>query len=275
MLLHWWRNGEDLLLAESAGSRTRQGIVLLIHGNSMSGAIFARQYTGGLARRFRLTAPDLCGHGRSPRSENPGADYTPGGHARAICAQLARCNREEPVVLVGHSYGGHIALEVAARWPGTKGVVLVGMAPVRPDPGCLAATYHTLPGLELIGKECFSDDDVDAWTRICMHGTSGPVPDFVRDDIRACDGRHRTALMSAIRAGDLMDEEEFLRTTPLPIRFIMGEGERLVNRERLSALLSDCGREPAVAIPAAGHTAFWDNPDAFDRAVVAFVERIG
>ena len=85
-----------------------------------------------LSSRYRLLVPDLPGHGAS----GPGAwDPTLAGFADAIRACAEAESVEAPVV-VGHSLGGQIALELALRepaWP--RAVVLAaasGISSARP-----------------------------------------------------------------------------------------------------------------------------------------------
>jgi pimeloyl-ACP methyl ester carboxylesterase len=61
---------------------------------------------------YRFFAVDLYGHGRSPHFA--GADYSLAAEADAV---LARLPASEPVHLVGHSYGGAVALHIAVAHP--------------------------------------------------------------------------------------------------------------------------------------------------------------
>lgn len=65
--------------------------------------------------RFHVVAPDLYGHGGTDpwagNSENTLAD-----EATLVAALMSLS--DEPVHLIGHSYGGAVALRVAQQWPG-------------------------------------------------------------------------------------------------------------------------------------------------------------
>lgn len=98
--------------------------VLLIHG--MAGT--AEDWEALmplLTPHHRVTAVDLLGQG--------GSDLAPGAHniagnARAI-ARLAERLKLSDVVVVGHSYGGAIALKLATdAWPRARGYVLLAPA---------------------------------------------------------------------------------------------------------------------------------------------------
>ncbi len=65
---------------------------------------------------IRLIIPDLRGHGQSGTSSNK--EYTHNtwvGDVRELVAHLGLSS----VALLGHSYGGFLALEYARRWPET------------------------------------------------------------------------------------------------------------------------------------------------------------
>ena len=67
-------------MRESGGSGTA---VLMIHGNSSSGAVFRNQMTGPLGERYHLIAPDLPGHGDSGDAIDPDRSYSMEGYADA------------------------------------------------------------------------------------------------------------------------------------------------------------------------------------------------
>lgn len=98
--------------------------VLLIHG-MVGTAEDWETLLPLLTARYRVTAIDLLGQGGSdPR---PGA-HNIGGNAHVI-ARLAERLDLKDVVVVGHSYGGAIALKLATdAWPRARGYVLLAPA---------------------------------------------------------------------------------------------------------------------------------------------------
>ena len=85
-----------------------------------------------LSTRAAGTAVDLPGFGRS--RPPAGFDFTPAAHADALLCFLA--GRNEPVHLLGNSFGGAIALSVAARRPElVRTLTLVSPGDARPPAG--------------------------------------------------------------------------------------------------------------------------------------------
>ncbi len=87
--------------------------LLLIHGNSCDSAFFTHQIKA-LAGNHQVLAVDLRGHGLS---DKPRQKYTFAGFAddcAAICSGLGW----EQILIVGHSMGGAVSMELADRHPG-------------------------------------------------------------------------------------------------------------------------------------------------------------
>ncbi|MDG1375568.1 MAG: alpha/beta hydrolase [Yoonia sp.] len=83
-------------------------LVVLIHGVGLRAEAWGAQIDG-LARSHRVCAVDMLGHGESARlCGNPAlADYSD-----AIAEIIT-----EPALVIGHSFGAMIALDMAARMP--------------------------------------------------------------------------------------------------------------------------------------------------------------
>jgi len=76
-----------------------------------------------LAPGFRFTAFDRAGHGDSERDAGTGSVWRQAELIHAACAQLGL---ERPVI-IGHSFGGAVAMAVALAFPeSVSGLVLVG-----------------------------------------------------------------------------------------------------------------------------------------------------
>jgi pimeloyl-ACP methyl ester carboxylesterase len=86
--------------------------VLCIHPSSSSSAQW-KPLMARLSSRYRVVAVDIYGHGRSPRWENR-RDLTLADEVELIAPVLPESG---PVVLVGHSYGAAVALELALTYP--------------------------------------------------------------------------------------------------------------------------------------------------------------
>lgn len=86
--------------------------LVLLHGIGDSAADW-QEVVPFLARRYRVYAPDLPGHGRSTKTL---AQYTPAALTHAVIAWLDALDLPQ-VFLVGHSLGGLLALQMALAAP--------------------------------------------------------------------------------------------------------------------------------------------------------------
>lgn len=100
--------------------------LLLLHGRAASRQIWAHAgYVAALQSRYRLLSMDFRGHGGSGRPEQPDA-YSVVNDVHDVEAVLA-ASSELPTVICGWSWGGVIALALAALSPRiVKAFVAVG-----------------------------------------------------------------------------------------------------------------------------------------------------
>jgi pimeloyl-ACP methyl ester carboxylesterase len=95
--------------------------LLLLHGLACDSSTWA-DVIPGLSQHFTVIAPDLLGHGES---DKPNADYSLGGYANGMRDLLTILGIDK-VTVVGHSFGGGVAMQFAYQFPDrTARVVLV------------------------------------------------------------------------------------------------------------------------------------------------------
>jgi pimeloyl-ACP methyl ester carboxylesterase len=87
-------------------------LIVLLHGTTSTAEAW-REVMPRLAERYTVVAPDLIGHGRSAK---PRGDYSLGAYAAGVRDLLAVLGFERGTV-VGHSFGGGIAMQFAYLFP--------------------------------------------------------------------------------------------------------------------------------------------------------------
>ena len=242
--------GDGSLFGEASGPGPPQ--VLALHGWARRGSDFAQSLQG-----FSYVALDLPGFGATPA---PVAPIGAAGYARAIEPVLSEF--PDPVVLVGHSFGGRVAVHLAANRPDRfKGMILTGVPLLRgqvtrkpPVPFRIARWAERL-GL------------IPASTMERLRRRHGSA------DYRAVSGVMRQILVTAINES----YEEQLTNLTMPVELLWGadDGEAPVSvAERAAALLSAAGAEVKLVVePGVGHLLPIVAPAALRRAVAEMVGR--
>jgi pimeloyl-ACP methyl ester carboxylesterase len=183
------------LFAEVMGDRPPR--VLALHGWGRRGADFKPSLEG-----LPALAIDLPGFGASPP---PGVAIDAGGYA-AIVAQMLE-EFDGPPVLIGHSFGGKVAVALAARHPDRIAAVVATGAPLlRIRPAARpSAYYRALRRLNRIGL--VGDARLEAERR--RRGSA---------DYRAATGVMRDVLVMSVNE----THEADLRDATMPMTLLWG-----------------------------------------------------
>ena len=134
----------------------------------------------------------------------------------------------EEAVVLGWSLGGHIALEMMQEFSGAKGLVLVGSPPVGQD--TFSKGFRPSPHFKLAAEPKWSDADVERFGHAVFDEAFSP--DLKTALVRA-DGKARSTLFEARRAGVGPDQRKLVESLTLPIAVLNG-AEDPFHQSRLS-----------------------------------------
>lgn len=134
-------HGERLAFVDEGEGET----ILLIHGMAGSAQTW-RAIVPQLAKKYRVIAPDLLGHGQSSK---PRTDYSLGAFAVGLRDLLDELGVRSATV-VGHSLGGGIAMQFLYQHPDyCNRLVLISSGGLGPDVGWILRLLAA-PGAELV-----------------------------------------------------------------------------------------------------------------------------
>jgi pimeloyl-ACP methyl ester carboxylesterase len=235
--------------------------VLLVHGSAASRR-FWRALVERLAPRYRVIAPDLPGYGET--AWHAGARTTDLDVVSAFARAVG-----EPLHLVGHSYGGALALR-AARDLGSRLASLALIEPAAFDllDEAARAEIEAVAGRHLELVACAAHFmgywiGADAWAA---------MPAETRTRIVQTMPKIAAEFRTLFRHPDALRTYRRLRVPTLLVR---GTRTTLTAHQvvaRLAATLPQCD---LVAIEGAGHMAPLTHPDAVNAAIETHLAQSG
>jgi pimeloyl-ACP methyl ester carboxylesterase len=141
ILLH----GQRVTFLE-AGADSDGPVVVLLHGLASSSQTWS-SVVPLLGRHAHVIAPDLLGHGQSAKP--PTGDYSLGAYAAGLRDLLVTLGLDRATI-VGHSFGGGVAMQFAYQFPElTERLVLVASGGLGQGV-TIALRAATLPGTQLV-----------------------------------------------------------------------------------------------------------------------------
>jgi pimeloyl-ACP methyl ester carboxylesterase len=159
-------------------------VVLLIHGMVSDSTTWARAAEQLAERGHRVLAPDLLGHGDS---DKPADGYQLTDFADSLAALLTELGARQ-VTVVGHSFGGAVAMQLAHDHPDlVRRLVLVSAGGLgrRVHPVLRAAT---LPGAHSLVRFVVNSRTAALYSRPRLHRSLRLSPDAIANLGRAGRG---------------------------------------------------------------------------------------
>lgn len=242
--------------------------LVLIHGFPLDSAMWEMQLQD-LSDVVRMIAPDLRGHGRSDSVAGP---YSMEMFSDDIAGLLDHLNVHGPVLVCGLSMGGYIALDFYRRYPDrVAGLILTATrAGADSEEGkanrdATAATVKTegtgpiVAGMlpKLLAPGSYGDDELVSYVKEIMEGAS------VEGVIGA---------LAAMK--DRPDSMPMLVDIDVPTLIIHGAEDQIIPVSEAEALYEAIEDAELVIVPDAGHLPNLEQPDAFNDAIIDFIEEL-
>ncbi|MBI3778353.1 MAG: pimeloyl-ACP methyl ester esterase BioH [Gammaproteobacteria bacterium] len=240
--------------------------VVLVHGWGLHGGIWS-DVARELSARYRVTVPDLPGHGRS-RDFQP-QEFTPEGLAGEVQRVLPG-----PAVWIGWSMGGFVTLAAAQRAPQTvTKLVLVGATPKyvqSPDwPHAMSPTVLDQFALNL------EQDYVATLERFLSlqmaAGEDRSVLRRLRDEMFRHGHPPAEALHEGLRLLKQEDRRAALPGIAVPTLVVHGERDRITPVGAARFLAAQMPQAQLELVPAAGHAPFLSHDAYFLDKLKSFL----
>lgn len=246
-------------------------VVLLIHGNSSCKEIFGRQLVSELGLNYRMIAFDLPGHGASSNAPEPKLTYSIHGFADAAIALLDDLKITEAVI-VGWSLGGHAALEMLGRWPGTVAAWITGTPPA--GPADMGEAFLPSDHMGLTFKEVFSEDEARVYAQETV-GEGVELLAWMTAAALRADGRFRPLMLQSVAEGRDMDGRAIAGSATKPLAVVSGEHEPFVNNDFLkSVTYANLWDGKVHILEGLAHMPFWEAPARINPMLGRFLDDV-
>lgn len=222
--------------------------LVLLHGLGGS-SDWWRHNIDVLAERYLVSAVDLIGFGRNRfflrRSKLP----LRFDDIAALLARWIESSFREPVHLAGNSLGGQIAIHLAASRPElVRSLILIDSTGI---------PFELAPGAHV--------------ENIAMpHGWRSFLLILMRDLFRAGPTALAVAFARLLRD----DARPLMQKLTMPVLLLWGEHDPLVPLTYAKQMLAEMPQATLRVIPRAGHVPMWENPRAFNEALLSFLDEV-
>ncbi|MFK7942594.1 MAG: alpha/beta fold hydrolase [Paracoccaceae bacterium] len=255
-----WTTRPRSEFGQLAAIRTGSGPrILLLHGVGLRAEAWNAQIDA-LAPTFEIIAPDMAGHGHSPMF----ADVV---QLATYTDQLARGIEEldGPVMVIGHSMGAMIALDLACRYPHLiRGVVAMNAIYRRSQEAKDAVRDRWL------SLDTKTPPDPTGPMQRWFGGLASPEAGACRDWLVSADPSHYRHAYLVFSTGDAPPDEDLANLT-CPALFFTGADEPNSTPAMSDAMAALAPKGRAKILPDAAHMMPMTHPDTVNAVLADFL----
>ncbi len=247
--------------------------VFCFHGNSSGADAFISLFAS-LGKTCRLIAIDFPGHGGSARATDPAKYYSLDGLARIVVSTVKHFGFAK-YAMIGHSLGGHAALEALPQLPDLQALVLVAAPPFNQQH--IGSMFAPDPSAGRVFRGQLNDLDVSALTRAFVNQQGISPARFAQaaELIRKTDPALREHIGASLGSGAFGDEAALLSKARVPALLVLGDADGFIQLDYCAApdryftgtnlqvvVMKDCGHNP-----------HFEQPETFASITSTFIQQ--
>src|SRR5262245_52469783 len=220
-----------------------------------------------LRDRYRVLRYDIRGHGGS---DVPPAPYTLEQMAddlHGLMQALGIANAH----FVGLSMGGLIGMTMALRYPRAIRTLVLADTTASYGPERKPMWDDRIRVAEAHGIEPLLERTMEAWFTAPFRAARPDVIEGVCAMLRPTSVTGYVGAIQAIGYGDLRED---IRAIRCPVLILVGEEDRGTDITMARTMHERIAGSELVVIPKAAHCSCIEAPEAFNRALLAFLDRV-
>lgn len=239
---------------ERCGDSRKKPTILLSHGYSATSAMWAEQIRA-FGDRYNIITWDMRGHGQTDSPDDP-AQYSERLTVDDMAAILDTCGVDKAII-GGLSLGGYMTIAFHVAWPERCHALML---------------FDTGPGYKNAAARQGWNETAEARAKDLE--ARGLEALGTGNEVRVASHRSAQGLAFAARGMLAQVDDRIIQSLPginIPVLVLVGEEDSpfRVPTDYMAAKLP--GATKAI-IPAAGHASNIDQPAAFNKAVLKFVD---
>jgi 3-oxoadipate enol-lactonase len=259
----------DPVAPSQAVERGQGATIVFLHGYPLNHNMWEPQLVS-FSQHHHVVLLDLPGFGLARREEP--VPETLQGFAESVRASISVFSTA-PVIVVGHSFGGYVALQLYRQHPEIfRGLVLTNTRSAADSPEAKEKRLATIKRLEAPDQTLEVDEVARGLVAPGTWEAGGPVVTTVREMVRAAPTPTVRATLRAI--AERPDLTSVLPDIRVPTLVIWGEEDRLIPPAQSQSMVPLIPAAAGVGIPAAGHLPSLESPSSFGLALENFLQKV-
>jgi len=238
-----------------------KGTIVFIHGNSSSSNVFKTVLQSKSINQTKITI-DLPGHGNN--LENTKAhDFSVKSYSKSLISILDKI--DDDILLVGNSFGGHLAIEISTSLKRLKGILIFGTPPIK-KPINFQEAFLPAPELQTFFIENPLDSEIEQAANILVFNKENAVK--ITTEFKKTDPKVRKAAATDLANNSWSDQFQIFTNLNIPKFIIAGKNDPIVNRQYLENVKNQCnGSCEILYFDDCGHYPSIEKPEEFTQAI--------
>lgn len=234
--------------------------ILFLHGNSLSPETFNAQKAYFEDLGYNCIVPSLytiCD------------DLTPENYFNQLENLVSSIEEETPIdFMVGHSLGGHVAIETSHIVKNLKGIAIFGTPPISKPPKFEDA-FLPVPELASFYNPVLSKEEIEGMAQLISPDYKEKIADWISN----AHPNLRVSTGGAIASGLYSCETTILKNLKCPIAILHGENDPFLNLNYFKQInIPTLWRKDLQIVKDSTHMPQMENAEEFNRILSEFID---